>query len=871
MRERWVSFQSAAFEATPPTVLALRGGEAMNELFEVQVELVSDNPAAVRDQAARLLADRVALVFEEHGRVLRHLHGVVSELTYHHDFDGQRGRILVTVVPRAWALKKRHGNEPFVNVTVPAVLRAKLEAIGLVEHDDFVMALTHAYPTRELIVQYEETDAAFFQRLCEHDGIVTFFQHDDGRDVLVLTDSPGFHEPIGHGRPIPVSARREHPAAYDVSTTLKRRSEVVHVHDYNYRSPRLVLAEDRALEQALVPGTWVEYGAHTKNPHETRRIAQLRAEATAVAQEVTRGVCTELSMQAGRTMSLDHDILGEQRLLLTRVQWDGRHGEGDSFNWDNHFEAVPAALPYRPPRRTERPRVPGLIHARVDGEIKGHYAELDNMGRYHVQLGFDRTGRTDMKASHPVRMMQPHAGSHYGMHFPLRPGTEVLVGFVDGNPDRPLIVGAAPNPETWTPVDSGNYTQNVLRTKSDNELVIEDELGSERIRLHTPKLGTTFQLGSREEPEEGALTATQGSISQASRVSHNVATDRQTLLARDAATLAGNNALLLAGIGGLSQAAERGFETPSSLFSQDLAKGLTRLATPPGAELPEAPEDADSSAEGGEAEKPAERSEGGMGGLWSEVGRRAGDTADGAAFDAVRTLAESSDQALSRAGGKSSGERLGSPLGPAALVGAPRTAALFGRDTAFVYGDRAAALSSDDTAMVVGSRMAELKSPGRAEIAAGEEVLVTSSGTLSLEAALVRVAAGYYPDAPAPPLDDGTSLAMMSRRDLRVTSVEDCILLCAQKNIIGTAHEGDIRLTAKNSVLVRAGGIHMSAGTVTVDSKTTRIKATSKIEIEAPEILIKGAITLDGPVTVTGNLKVLGEIDVKKDSKLASG
>jgi type VI secretion system secreted protein VgrG len=875
MPERWVTFQSSAFEATRPTVLALRGSEALNEHFEVQVELVCDNPAAVRERAARLLDDRVALVFEEHGRVVRHLHGVVSELSYRHEVDAQRIRILVTVVPRVWELKKRYGAEPFVNVTVPAVLRAKLEAIGLHEHDDFVMALTHAYPTRELIVQYEETDLAFFQRLCEHDGIVAFFQHEDGRDVLVLTDTTSLYEPISHGRAIPVSARREHPAAYDVVTTLKKRAAVVHVHDYNYRSPRLVLSENRSLAPPSVPGAWVEYGAHTKGPHETQRIAQLRAEAGAAAQEVTRGGCTELSIQAGRVFALDHDVLGEERLLITRVRWEGRQGDDDSFDWDNHFEAVPTRLPFRPPRRTERPRISGLINARVDGEVKGHYAELDSMGRYHVQLGFDRTGRTDMKASHPVRMMQPHAGSHYGMHFPLRPGTEVLVGFVDGNPDRPLIVGAAPNPETWTPVDSGNYTQNVLRTKSDNELVIEDELGSERIRLHTPKLGTTLQLGSQEEPEEGALTATEGSISHASRVSHNVATDRQTLLARDAATLAGNNAIILAGVEGLSQAATRGLEKTSSLVTQDLAKSLTNLALPPGAE-PVEMEQGDGEGDGAEAGAKTGAGdpgsdEGGMGGLWSEVGRRAASTADAAAFDAVRTLAESSDASLARSGGRSGGERLGTPLGPATLVGAPRTSALFGRDTAFVYGDRAAALSSDDTAMVVGSRMAEIKSPGRTEVAGGEEVLVTTSGVLSVEAALVRVAAGYYPDALAPPLDDGTSLGLMARRDLRVTSVEDCILLCAQKNIIGTAHEGDIRLTAKNSVIVRAGGIHCSAGTVTVDSKTTRIKATSKIEIEAPTVIIKGNITLDGPVTVTGNLKVLGEIDVKKDSKLASG
>src|SRR4029079_9294314 len=111
---------------------------------------------------------------------------------------------------------------------------------------------------------------------------------------------------------------------------------------------------------------------------------------------------------------------------------------------------------------------------------------------------------------------QPHAGANYGMHFPLRPGTEVLVGFVNGDPDRPVIVGSAPNPVTVSPVERRNQTQNVLRTGSNNEMVIEDEHSKKRIRIHTPHKTTTVQLGSVEYPEEGSLTTTEASISEAS-------------------------------------------------------------------------------------------------------------------------------------------------------------------------------------------------------------------------------------------------------------------------------------------------------------------------------------------------------------------
>src|SRR5690606_7902277 len=144
----------------------------------------------------------------------------------------------------------------------------------------------------------------------------------------------------------------------------------------------------------------------------------VRAEARAARHEVVRGGCSELALHAGGVFALEHPAFGEQRLLVTAITMQGRRGD-EEHTWDSRFEAIPADVTYRPPARTPRPRVAGLVHARVDGQVKGHYAELDEWGRYHLQLGFDRSERTDMKATHPVRMMQPHAGAHYGMHFPL--------------------------------------------------------------------------------------------------------------------------------------------------------------------------------------------------------------------------------------------------------------------------------------------------------------------------------------------------------------------------------------------------------------------------------------------------------------------
>ncbi|MEZ4443570.1 MAG: type VI secretion system tip protein TssI/VgrG [Polyangiaceae bacterium] len=859
MRERWVRLQSPAFDGLEPDVVAMRGRESLGELFSLTVELVADDADRLDERAGRLLDERMTVDLVDQGEVVRRVHGIVSDVTFRHEVDDHRGRMSLTVVPRLWQLTQKHGAELFLNLTVPDVIEQKLQAIGLRKGVDYRLSLEQRYPVRELIVQYEETDAAFLFRLCEHEGITLFFQHDDERDVVVLTDDNAAFAPISRPAPVPVRAKRDHPAAYDVTTQLARRPQATQVHDYNYRSPRLRLDAGARIDRPSVTQSWVEYGAHTKFPEETTRLAKVRAEELAATHEVVRGRTTELAFTAGGVAELDHVLFGTMRLLLVAVT---HHGE--DYEWDASFEAISATTSYRPPRRTPRPKISGLVNARVDGEIRGHYAELDAMGRYHVQIGFDRSGRTDLKASHPVRMMQPHAGSRYGMHFPLQPGTEVLLGFVDGNPDRPIIVGTSPNPETASPVDADNFSQNVLRTKSNNELVIEDELGNERIRLHTPHQTTTIQLGSIEEAELGALTTTEAHISQAARGSHNVAADAQTTLTRAATTLVGNNAVTLAGLEGLVTSAQRGLQQPSGVATARILRDFSTLSLSP-EDLRdhenEVPDEAESDA-----------AEGGASGLWSSVASALASSAEASAFDAVRTLAFSADRTLDEAIGRRQGERLGAPLGPAAIQGAPQTAALFGRSTAFVFGDRVAVLGSDDTAAVVGRDAAELKSPGMIEVAGGREVAITSAGELSAEANTMRLVGGYYPEAEAPPLDDGTSVGVMSRRDLRVTSVEDCILICAQKNLIASAHEGDIRLTAKNTVQVSCATHSISAGEIVAESENTTFKVNDTFEVEAQRVIIKApSILLDGSVQVTGNLDVYGKLDVRDDTKLASG
>jgi hypothetical protein len=160
------------------------------------------------------------------------------------------------------------------------------------------------------------------------------------------------------------------------------------------------------------------------------------------------------------------------------------------------FKAIPAQVQYRPARRTERPRIEGTLSGFVDAEGSGKYAELDDQGRYKVQVPFDLTDKRAQRASAWLRFATPYAGRDEGMHFPLRKGSEVLLSFEGGDPNRPIIIGAVANSEHANVVTNRNATYNILRTGGDNLLEMEDQEGSQHIVLKTPVKNSFLAMGA---------------------------------------------------------------------------------------------------------------------------------------------------------------------------------------------------------------------------------------------------------------------------------------------------------------------------------------------------------------------------------------
>jgi len=160
----------------------------------------------------------------------------------------------------------------------------------------------------------------------------------------------------------------------------------------------------------------------------------------------------------------------------------------------NEFVAIPSDVPFRPARRTPKP-VAGPLNAHVDASGSGEYAEIDDEGRYKVRLPLDLSGRGGAHASRFLRMAQPYAGGGHGMHFPLHKGTEVVITHIHGDPDRPMIASAIPNPLTASMVTGANHRKNVVKSASGNMFTLDDDAGGVHASLLSPAHATQITLG----------------------------------------------------------------------------------------------------------------------------------------------------------------------------------------------------------------------------------------------------------------------------------------------------------------------------------------------------------------------------------------
>lgn len=341
-------------------------------------------------------------------------------------------------------------------------------------------------PLREQLVQWRESDLDWCLRLLEHEGISLVCS---GDGVLLTDHAAGFPR-LGLALPYILPAAGEaagiDPARRPSVRAWRHRLSAVGasatVRDWHWRSPQEAIARDAALGQG--PGGEVrDDGSHHRDGGEAARLAGIRAEELHCARAAWAGEADHPALAAGHVVRIaapdEPEAEGEWLLsaahhLATQAIETGA-GSAGANTYRCSFTAWPAERPWRPARSTPVPRVPGLIHAVVDGPAAAVYADPDGDGCYRVKPTFDADGAASMAA----RLATPYAGKDHGLHLPLHPGTEVLVAHIDGDPDRPVIAAAVPNPTHPSVVNADNRSQCVLHSAGGNRLVLEDAVGRE--------------------------------------------------------------------------------------------------------------------------------------------------------------------------------------------------------------------------------------------------------------------------------------------------------------------------------------------------------------------------------------------------------
>lgn len=475
-----VRLESEHFSCDGIQVHRVSGREAISSLSSFDIEVVClDGDAA--DPAAMEGAE-ATLVFARDGEEARRVHGMIAEIDDLLDTEVETRQLRLRLVPRAHRLTLVQTQEIFMDLAVPEIVKQKLELVELAAGHDFDLRLRHDYPKREFVVQYKESDLAFVSRLCEHLGISFVFEQHDGRDRIAFIDHAGGFNPAPGLGAVSFHGRGHQGRVHHIQARTRVIPKSYVQQDYNYRTPQVDLFETAEAPSGL-GGGFVESGAHVKTPKEARHLAEVRAQEQEAAHHVFSGKSSLPELAAGARFRLeDHKHLGDIELLVVEIehratQATGLHGGQGERSYANTFKAIDAGLTYRPPRVTPAPRIYGLVTGIIEPTMPGdesRFAKLDEHGRYTVRFLFDNAQHGQRRASRPVRMLQAHAGPGYGTHFPLKPGVEVLLSFIDGDPDRPLIVGAVPNPTTPSPVVAKNALVHRISTETGIVLTMKD-------------------------------------------------------------------------------------------------------------------------------------------------------------------------------------------------------------------------------------------------------------------------------------------------------------------------------------------------------------------------------------------------------------
>ena len=499
--------------------------EELGRLSEFQLELLStDTKIKLED----VLGKGITVALELPGGKTRNFNGLCTRFSQ----TGRVGRYTqyqATLRPWLWLLTRTADCRIFPDPkeaeskTVPAIIKDVFRRNGF---SDFKERLNATYKPREYCVQYRETDFNFVSRLMEEEGIYYYLQHEDGKHFVVLADSSTSHDPIPGSESVQYmaatlesAARADHISTWLVAQELQSGLSVLNDHDFEVPRADLTVKSSISRSHAHAkfevfdyPGFYVgafsARGEGTAGDGEAlergQAFARTRIEELQTDHEQILGGGNVRGLAVGGTFKLTEfhrDDQNREHLVVSTVlqaQIGGYEGIDVASNqtlFHCQFSAIASKVPFRPRRLTPRPTISGPQTATVVGK-SGEEIWTDVHGRVKVQFHWDRKGGHDETSSCWVRVSSPWAGKNWGaVHIP-RMGHEVVVEFLEGNPDRPIITGSVYNGQNKPPYKlPDNQTQSGIKSRSTkegsadnfNEIRFEDKKGEEQLFIHAER------------------------------------------------------------------------------------------------------------------------------------------------------------------------------------------------------------------------------------------------------------------------------------------------------------------------------------------------------------------------------------------------
>jgi type VI secretion system secreted protein VgrG len=497
-------------------MLSFTGTESLSKPFLFDLHLASEKSDI---SSKKLVGKNVTVTIRSADHSERFFNGIVIEFSPAANEENEStSEYTAVLAPALWKLKQCYDCRIFQDMSVTDIISevlspAALGKKGIKDTIDFRMEATAAYNQREFCMQYNESDFDFISRLCEDEGIFYYFEHRKGRHALVFADASQSLKPHAAGAGQTVNYQRSLGGDLDreVITALQVQQRLTvatyAAGDYNFRTPDnpMGVSSGTLKSNSCAEGECYQYpGGYDDANSGGEQRALIRMQEHDARMAIIRGTDNCRSFCPGYRFTLQEypiDSMNGQQYVITSVTHQAVQalgsGSGQGDHYGNDFACIPHKVPFRPERRTPRPVMAGNLTAIVTGPPgKEIHTDTDGHRMVKVKFFFDRRDtaarRGDMSCF--IRVSQAWAGNGYGTVFIPRIGQEVIVGFVDGDCDRPIITGRVYHGMNKAPHHQDREeTQSVIMTSSTpgnngyNEICFEDQAGEEKITTHAAK------------------------------------------------------------------------------------------------------------------------------------------------------------------------------------------------------------------------------------------------------------------------------------------------------------------------------------------------------------------------------------------------